>query len=304
MANRLPLNGFKVIDLTAHRAGPTAVRQLADWGADVIKIEPPAGARDRRDRQPPQRPGLPEPAPQQAQPDAQPEVAGRPRDLLRAGEDGRRRGRELHVRRQAPARRRLRGGEEGQPAHRLRQHLRLRPGRSLRGPRRASTRSPRAWAGSCRSPVIPAAGPVRVGIAINDVAAGLLLANADRARAARARAHRRRPVGAHLAHRSADLHARLPGGALPDRGRGPGQEGNNHPTGAGTGMFQTADGYINIAASGDSLWKRFCKAAGAPSCSRIRISPPRRRARRTGKGVQRAPGGDHPQETQRVLGRT
>ena len=31
------------IDLTAHRAGPTAVRQLADWGADVIKIEEPGG---------------------------------------------------------------------------------------------------------------------------------------------------------------------------------------------------------------------------------------------------------------------
>ena len=43
MTNRLPLNGFKVIDLTAHRAGPTAVRQLADWGADVIKIEAPGG---------------------------------------------------------------------------------------------------------------------------------------------------------------------------------------------------------------------------------------------------------------------
>jgi len=53
------LEPFTVLDLTRVRSGPTCVRQLADWGADVIKIEVPnedtkggmGGARDGSDFQ-------------------------------------------------------------------------------------------------------------------------------------------------------------------------------------------------------------------------------------------------------------
>src|SRR6185312_1257449 len=40
------------------------------------------------------------------------------------------------------------------------------------------------------------------------------------------------------------------------------QAGNDHPTAIPTGVFPTADGYINIAASGQLLWERFCEAIG------------------------------------------
>jgi crotonobetainyl-CoA:carnitine CoA-transferase CaiB-like acyl-CoA transferase len=47
-ASSLPLAGLKVLDLTYFRAGPNAARQLADWGADVVKVELPAALDDGR----------------------------------------------------------------------------------------------------------------------------------------------------------------------------------------------------------------------------------------------------------------
>jgi len=42
------------------------------------------------------------------------------------------------------------------------------------------------------------------------------------------------------------------------------QAGNDHPTSIPTGVFKTTDGYINIATTGGRIWTRFCEALGAP----------------------------------------
>jgi len=43
-----PLEGFRIIDLSSVLMGPSATQVLGDMGADVIKIEPPAGDTTRR----------------------------------------------------------------------------------------------------------------------------------------------------------------------------------------------------------------------------------------------------------------
>ena len=45
MTDAPPLSGIKVVDLTRYLAGPFATQILGDYGAEVIKVEPPQGAR-------------------------------------------------------------------------------------------------------------------------------------------------------------------------------------------------------------------------------------------------------------------
>ena len=262
MTNRLPLNGFKVIDLTAHRAGPTAVRQLADWGADVIKIEAPGG----------------------------PEVDAT--GSRRNGPDFQnlhRNKRSLTLNLKTPEGLKIffelaktadvvvenfrstvkhRLGVDYEAVKKINPRIVYGSisGFGQDGPyegRPGVDQIAQGMGGLMSITGHPGGGPVRVGIAINDTSAGLLLANGDHPRAARARAHRRRPVGHTSLIEAQIFMLDFQAARYLIKGEVPGQEGNNHPTGAGTGMFQTADGYINIAAAGDIVWKRFCEAAGA-----------------------------------------
>jgi len=256
----LPLNGFTVIDLTAHRAGPTAVRQLADWGADVIKIEMPGEHTDatgsRRDG-----------------PDFQ-NLHRNKRSLsldLKTAQ-----GKKIFFQLAEKAdvvvenfrstvKHRL--GVDYEAVKRVNPRIVYGSisGFGQDGPyegRPGVDQIAQGMGGLMSVTGLPGQGPVRVGIAINDTSSGILLANGI----VLALLERERSGEGQWVHTSL-IEAQLfmldfQAARWLMKGDVAGQEGNFHPTSPGTGMFQTADGYINIAASGDNLWKRFCEVAG------------------------------------------
>jgi formyl-CoA transferase len=262
MTTRLPLNDFKVLDLTAHRAGPTAVRQLADWGADVIKIEPPGG------------PATDATGSRRSGPDFQ--------NLHRNK-------RSLTLNLKTPEGLKI-FFELAKTADVVVENFRSFVKHKLGVDYEAVQKvNPRIVYGSISGfgqdgpyegrPGVdqiaqgmgglmsitghPGGGPVRVGIAINDTSAGLLLANAILlALLERERSGEGQWVSTSLIEAQIFM-LDFQAARYTIAGEVPGQEGNSHPTGAGTGMFETSDGHINVAATGDSVWEKFCKATGA-----------------------------------------
>jgi crotonobetainyl-CoA:carnitine CoA-transferase CaiB-like acyl-CoA transferase len=257
----LPLNDFFVLDLTAHRAGPTAARQLADWGADVLKIEAPGEAIDatgsRRDG-----------------PDFQ-NLHRNKRSItlnLKSKE-----GLEIFFKlaRRADV---VVENYKSDVKHRLGVDYeavkKINPrivygsisGFGQDGPyagRPGVDQIAQGMGGLMSITGHPGQGPVRVGIAINDTSAGLLLsfgivlALLNRERTGEGQWVQTSLLEAQIFMLDFQAARYLMKGEVA------GQEGNFHPTSPGTGMFRTADGHINIAASGDNLWRRFCEAAGA-----------------------------------------
>jgi crotonobetainyl-CoA:carnitine CoA-transferase CaiB-like acyl-CoA transferase len=257
----LPLNDFFVIDLTAHRAGPTAVRQLADWGAEVIKVEPPGEQVDatgsRRDG-----------------PDFQNLHRNkRSMTLNLKSKEGleiffklARRADVIVENYKSDVKHRL--GVDYETVKKINPRIVCGSisGFGQDGPyagRPGVDQIAQGMGGLMSVTGHPGQGPVRVGIAINDTSAGLLLSyGIVLALLARERTGEGQWVQTSLLEAQIYM-LDFQAARYLMKGEVAGQEGNFHPTSPGTGMFQTADGYINIAASGDNLWRRFCEAAGA-----------------------------------------
>jgi crotonobetainyl-CoA:carnitine CoA-transferase CaiB-like acyl-CoA transferase len=257
---RLPLNGITVLDLTLARAGPTAVRHFADWGANVIRIEPPAS--DGED------------------------VAGR-----RHGFDFQ----NLHRNKRAVTLNLK--SKEGHAAfmrmaakadvvlenmranvkHRLKVSYEDVKAINPRivygsisgfgqdgpyGPRAGVDQIAQGMGGLMSITGEPGRGPMRVGIPIDDLTAGNLpalgcmMALFDRERTGVGRWVTTSLLEAQIFMLDFQASRWLMEGEVA------GQAGNDHPTGIPTGVFPTSDGHINIAASSSRVFTRFCEAIG------------------------------------------
>jgi crotonobetainyl-CoA:carnitine CoA-transferase CaiB-like acyl-CoA transferase len=257
----LPLSRFKVLDLTRARSGPTCVRQLADWGADVIKIEEPAGAtdgftgsRDSSDFQ---------------------NLHRNKRCMtlnLKAPE-----GKEVFMKLVAGAdvvvenyrpdvKNRLGIDYESLRAVNKGIVLGSISGFGQDGPyanRPGFDQIAQGMGGLMSITGLPGQGPVRAGFAITDTSAGLfcsmgiMAALLEREVSGEGQWVDTSLLAASIAILDFQAARWTVDGVVPP------QAGNNHPTGMPTGMFETADGYMNIAASGNVMYKRMCDALGA-----------------------------------------
>ena len=107
---------------------------------------------------------------------------------------------------------------------------------------------------------LPGQGPVRVGIPVADLTAGMFLAHGvlvallERERSGKGQWVHTSLLEAMVRMLDFQTTRWLIGKEIPP------QAGNDHPTGIPTGVFTTADGHMNIAASGQHMYRRLCEA--------------------------------------------
>src|ERR1700726_3236968 len=254
---------FKVLDLTRVRAGPTAARQLADWGADVIKIELPKGL-DESDMGGPRH-----------GPDFQNLHRNKRSLTLNLKEKD---GIEIFKKMAETADVVI---ENYRPDVKFRLGVDYETIRAINkrivygsisgfgedGPYRERPgfdQIAQGMGGLMSITGLPGQGPVRVGIPIADLAAGLfcamgiLTALLERQTSGKGQHIETSLLQAQIFMLDFQAARWLVKGEVAK------QAGNNHPTSIPTGVFKTADGHINIATAGQKIWERFCHTLEAP----------------------------------------
>ena len=253
----LPLSGYKVLDLTIARAGPTAVRLLADWGADVIKIEPPARAGSiTGNRRGPDEQNLHR------------NKRGLCIDLKNeAGHalflDLAKQADVIAENFRADVKHRLQIDYESVRAVNERVIYASISGFGQEGPysdRPGVDQIVQGMSGLMSITGEPGRGPMRVGIAISDTAAGMflgqgiLLALLDRERTGKGQWVHTSLLESMLSKLD------FQGARYTMLGDVPAQQGNDHPTAFPMGTFTCADGFVNIAAPTERMWASFLDA--------------------------------------------
>ncbi len=259
------LEPFKVLDLTRVRSGPTCVRQLADWGADVIKIEQPTTDAASKGAMGGARSG----------PDFQNLHRNKRSMTLNLKSAS---GLEIFNKLVAEAdvvvenyrpqvKNRL--GIDYESLKKINQKIVLVSisGFGQDGPyadRPGFDQIAQGMAGLMSITGEPGNGPMRVGIPIADLCAGIFAAQgALLALLQRERTGTGQWVQTSLLQAQTFLLDFQAARWLMDKDV-PGQAGNNHPTSIPTGVFKTTDGYINIACAGQAIWLRLKDSLNDP----------------------------------------
>ena len=253
---------YTVLDLTRARAGPTAVRQLADWGAQVIKIEMP-GSDDTpgfMDRHSPDFQNLHRNKRSMTLNLKHPEGLAIFKQLARHAD--------VIVENYRPdVKHRLGIDYEAIKAINPRIVYGSISGFGQDGPyvdRPGVDPIVQGMGGHMMVTGEPGRGPMRSGAALSDVGAGLLCANGIlTALLEREESGEGQWVQASLIEAMIFL-LDFQAARWTMAQDLPGQVGNNHPTNAPMGVFHTQDGYITIAAS-RPMWRKLCVALGAPA---------------------------------------
>lgn len=255
-----PLDRFRVLDLSRIRSGPTCVKQFADWGADVIKIEPPQDNSGYADRDSSDFQNLHRNK-RSLTLDLKTDEG---RDILMRLVD---RADVLVENFRPGVKKRL--GLDWDTLHARNPRLVLGSisGFGQTGPyaeRPGFDQVAQGMGGLMSVTGLPGQGPVRVGVPIADLtsgmfcAMGILMALLDRERSGVGQWVQSSLLQAQVAMLDFQAARWLIDGVVP------GQAGNNHPTAVPMGVYPTSDGSMNIAVTGNRMWQDFCAIIDRP----------------------------------------